>query len=376
MTYRLAAGVLVAWLAVGCSTGPKAGPLVITGAGDSPTNNVVRVTGLSGAELRAVAAANLDEAATRALLTVSPSEAEAAPVAGRIVATETALDFQPRSPFDLNRHYVVRFDPSHLPTPRQSPAIRTIVRFSSATAEEPTFVTAVYPSAETWPENVRRFHVHFSGPMSRTSGLTFVHLQDEQGREIRDMLMAAAWNDAGTQLTIELAPERSAGTTNEQVEPRRLVRGRRYRIAIDQAWPDTRERPLAASFTRAFTAGPPATAPIDLRSWRITAPKAGTRTPVALVFPSPLDHALLLEAIVVRTADGRTPAGSTATGAAERAWTFTPTSPWNAGAYQLAVRTTLEDPAGNGIGRRATDSGVRPQPPTSATTEALSFDVR
>jgi len=36
---------------------------------------------------------------------------------------------------------------------------------------------------------------------------------------------------------------------------------------------------------------------------------------------------------------------------AETRWTFTPKQPWRAGAYQLLALDTLEDVAGNQIGR-------------------------
>jgi hypothetical protein len=56
---------------------------------------------------------------------------------------------------------------------------------------------------------------------------------------------------------------------------------------------------------------------------------------------------------VLRVLDpsGRSVAGHVYVEAGETAWRFTPDERWKPGAYQLEVETTLEDLAGNSIGR-------------------------
>ena len=90
--------------------------------------------------------------------------------------------------------------------------------------------------------------------------------------------------------------------------------------------------------------------PLDPAAWTIESPHVGTREPVTIRFPWPLDHGLLQRAITVRNADVPV-AGQVSLQDGERGWSFVPRQPWIPGAYALDVLTALEDPAGNRIGR-------------------------
>ena len=61
----------------------------------------------------------------------------------------------------------------------------------------------------------------------------------------------------------------------------------------------------------------------------------------------------------------------------ERRWTFTPDNVWRRGRYQLIIHTTLEDLAGNNIGKPFEVDlfeGVERRLPT--TTVKLSFEIQ
>ena len=95
---------------------------------------------------------------------------------------------------------------------------------------------------------------------------------------------------------------------------------------------------------------PPAKAPLDPRAWRIERPAAGSRGALVVTFPKPLDHGLLTRALgVVR--NGESIAGDISIEAAETRWIFTPREPCRAGPHDLLALDTLEDAAGNQIGR-------------------------
>ena len=81
------------------------------------------------------------------------------------------------------------------------------------------------------------------------------------------------------------------------------------------------------------------------------APAAGTLTPLSVAFPEPLDHGLLLRALGVLSPDGQAVPGKIDIGTHELTWSFTPQSPWAPGAYNIVAFGTLEDLAGNRIGR-------------------------
>jgi hypothetical protein len=88
-----------------------------------------------------------------------------------------------------------------------------------------------------------------------------------------------------------------------------------------------------------------------MSSWRIAAPPAGTRDPLVVTFPKPLDHGLLARGIGVEDGGGRTIEGDVSLEAADRRWAFRPRAAWSAGEYRLVALSILEDPAGNRIGR-------------------------
>ena len=68
---------------------------------------------------------------------------------GSYTVTDSALSFTPLFPFDSGRAYLVAFDPAHLPHPRQSPPISTVVRLAALESHPTTTVTAIYPSGES-----------------------------------------------------------------------------------------------------------------------------------------------------------------------------------------------------------------------------------
>ena len=95
---------------------------------------------------------------------------------------------------------------------------------------------------------------------------------------------------------------------------------------------------------------PPDLAPLDPKVWTIAAPHKGTRDPISVTFPEPLDHGLLLRAVGVRR-NGAPIVGDVRVDAHETRWTMTPNEPWRAGDYSVIALGILEDLAGNRIGR-------------------------
>ena len=272
------------------------------------------------------------------------------PVAGKYAVEGDLLRFTPLFPFDPGRRYEVRYRGRA----DGSAAIRTTVSMRPAAPAAPTVVTRVFPSADVVPENQLRLYIHFSAPMGRRGGLEHVKLLDERGAEVPDPFLpldAEFWNTDRTRYTVFFDPGRQKRgiLPNREMGPS-LVAGRRYTLVVDRGWIDGQGHPLERTFTRAFRAGPPELRPLDTASWRVTAPAAGTRDPLSVAFPAPLDHGLLLRAVGVRR-DGRTVAGDVSIDAHETRWSLTPVEAWTAGGYELIALSILEDLAGNRIGR-------------------------
>ncbi len=132
---------------------------------------------------------------------------------------------------------------------------------------------------------------------------------------------------------------------------RSLVAGRAYTLIVSREWLDADGMPLKEEFRRRFTVGPPDERPLDQHTWRVDRPRAGTRDPLSVTFPEPLDHGLLQRALGVADTNGRILQGEQRVSAQETRWEFVPAAAWRSGDYFLQALTILEDMAGNRIGR-------------------------
>jgi hypothetical protein len=130
-----------------------------------------------------------------------------------------------------------------------------------------------------------------------------------------------------------------------------LAEGGRYTLLVDSTWRDALGRELGKSFRRDIVVGAAYRQKIDTTRWVLHSPVKGSRNPLVIEFPIPLDHGLLLRSLGVEDARGRTVAGEGSVAPGEKAWQFTPGNEWSSGDYNLVVLSILEDGAGNRIDR-------------------------
>jgi hypothetical protein len=160
------------------------------------------------------------------------------------------------------------------------------------------------------------------------------------------------WDPRGERLTLLFDP----GRIKTGLKPREelgpiLHPGETYTFVVDRGWLDASGEPLGAEYRKTFRAGPTDNQPPDPANWSMQVPAEGTRLPLTLTFPEPLDGAMLMRVITIADGDGRAVAGEVSVEAEETVWRFTPERPWRAGAYSVCVDKDLEDLAGNSIGR-------------------------
>ena len=143
-------------------------------------------------------------------------------------------------------------------------------------------MTAIYPSAAELPENQLRFYLHFSAPMSRGELYDHVRLLRADGTQVEGAFLEIGeelWDAAGTRLTLLFDPGRmKRGLKPREIFGPVLEDGKKYRIVVDAKWHDADGQPLAAQFVKEFTAGPMNETAIDHKAWKISPPKAGTRS--------------------------------------------------------------------------------------------------
>jgi hypothetical protein len=340
------------------------------------TRAAIELTGLTDDE-RAALKDDAPAAVWESLLTVSVQAAnpEATPpaVAGRYSVTDRGVRFTPAFPFQPGRRYDVRVDLGRFRRDEPHTLRTTVALPGGETPPAEARVMGVSPAGQAVPENLLRFYIWFSAPMSRETGLPHVTLTDERSGVVAGAFLpvdGGFWNHDFTRYTLYFDPGRvKEGILPNERMGRPLVAGHRYRLAIATTWRDAQGAPLVEPFEHRFVAGPAAKAPLDLDTWQIALPPAGTRQPIVLRSPVPLDHAIALRAVGITSAGGEAVDGDVSLDVTDTRWQLVPREPWQAGSYSIVALETLEDPAGNRIGRAfETPIDDRRPPPTPRLT--------
>ena len=338
------AGTSSAGCAIGIGRDEAPTRIVINTSAERATVDVVDVTSAQIEALRGIESRDAWAQVFRVAVA-----ADQPPMLGDYAVEGRRIRFTPMFPLDPGRQYHVTFAPSG------SDPITATVGVAATHTAPTTTVADVFPSGGVIPENQLRFYLHFSAPMGMKGGLDYVRLLDDQGKEVTDPFLpldAEFWNDDRTRYTVFFDPGRQKrGIPVIEAMGRSLTEGKPVTLVVDAEWRDGNGLPLKESFRRTFMVGPPDERPLDHTAWQISAPTAGTRTPLTVAFPEPLDHGLLLRALGVQGGDGTPIAGDIIVGRGEVTWSFTPRELWQAGAHNLVALGMLEDLAGNRIGR-------------------------
>lgn len=302
---------------------------------------------------------------------------------GSYRVADNLIHFQPQFPLERGVIYHTVFRPANLPGGESGRFPDVVSRFQlPALNRKPTTVVAqVYPSGDVLPENLLKFYVHFSAPMSSGNIYEHIHLREETGRLVELPFLELGeelWNAEMTRLTLFIDPGRIKREVKplEEIGPA-LEAGKRYTLEIDTAWLDSAGLPLSKPFRKKFRVSAPDREPPTPAAWKIKPPKAATVDMLIVNFPEPMDHALALRVINVTDATGRSVDGTNSLSKHETRWTFTPNKPWTVGQHQLHVSNTIEDRAGNNIGK-AFEEDLREGTQRRFTNQVvkLSFEVK
>jgi len=351
------------------------------------TNYGVTITGVTERALRALQQSNWTVAQWQRLLRIEAEPEDGLShlgqpaMLGSYRADSAGIHFQPQFPLLPRLTYRASFSPFQLPGGTPAPIVTSTFKLPARPPGPPTVVRQIHPSADILPENLLKFYLHFSAPMSGGHIYDHIHLRDQTGRAVDLPFLEIdeeLWDPAMTRLTLFIDPGRIKREVKplEDVGPA-LEKGKRYTLTIDTNWLDADARPLQAAFTKAFQVGPAWRTPIDVAQWKLAAPAAGSKDALSVRFPVPLDHALAQRLMWVVRGSGERVAGTIALADEERQWTFVPAQAWSGGAHRVAVQNNIEDLAGNNIGKAfEVDLFESVQPRLSNAVTYLEFGVR
>jgi hypothetical protein len=331
---------------------------------DEPAIRLVEQNGKSvafeAAHLPENAAANLAKSegeslanALRVFVGRAATEGQPA-IVGKLEFSGDTLRFTPSFPLKAGLDYRIELN---LPASGGNDPLRLdkVVSLPAAPRPAAAQVTKIYPTAATLPENQLRFYLHFSAPMRRGEAYEHLQLLAEDGKPVHAPFLELGeelWDPSATRLTLLIDPGRiKKGLTPREEHGPVLTAGGKYQLVVTKGWRDASGQVLAADFAKPFTVGPAIERVIDEKTWKVGPPRSGSRSPLVVRFPYPLDHALLGRTITVESAAGTHIDGEVTVGPEEKSWEFRPDQPWAAGTYELVIDTVLEDQAGNRVGR-------------------------
>ena len=303
-----------------------------------------------------------------------PGVADLPDIFGSYLFLETGVRFLPHFPFEPGVPFRAIFDPQQLGRPELSEVLSLEFSLPRDMSTARTEVKRVFPSCDSLPENLLRLYVCFSSPMQRGRAEEHITLLGPDGRPAPDVLYRPPielWDSSMMYLTILLDP----GRIKRWVGPNRalgppLRAGQEYTLAVGSGMLDLSGRPLREPFYKSFLATEAVREPIAVEQWKILPPATKSRQPLELMFPKPLDWALLGQSITIASDDGQPIDGRIGIDQGERRWSFTPESRWTPGPYCIRVAPHLEDVCGNSL------LGAFDRPLRSACELASEVDER
>lgn len=276
------------------------------------------------------------------------------PILGSYEITKSGITFTPQFPFSQHLAYRAELKlPASMSSKEKKissiwiPEVRTLTPI--------TEVTQIYPTSNDLPENLLKFYLTFSNPMSGGHVYDHIHLFNESMNEVELPFLELGeelWDDTMERLTLFIDPGRIKRGVKplEEIGPS-LQNGKKFRLVIDQDWKDASGRKLKRSFTKEFTVTKPDRQAIDTNNWEIIPPKSQSENDLIIKFGEPLDYALSRRLIVFHSPEGNWVEGTSRLGVNETELHFKPKSKWQKGKHSIRIQTILEDLAGNNVGK-------------------------
>lgn len=317
---------------------------------DTSEGHVVVHKGLQSADIRWIQKSLSELSETRKIsdrfqVVLSETDATASMVTGTYYLSGDSLRFTPDEPFRKGKQYYVKavvqdWEPVELSF---SIAVR---------ATAPTRVTQVYPTTDQIPENLHRFHVHFSAPVQQSNLAQHLRLEDSTGVPIADVFdnpKMQTWSADGLRLTLRLDEQDTSREALAQADPQRirLKRGKSMRLVVANTLMDSNGKPLSKAYFKSFQVVQPDTRRPKPHRWKMELPEGGSMDPLIIQLDEPYDHHQLMETMRIRNWSGNGFLKSVKADAGGMTLYVYAKEPWWPGVYYLQLDATLRDLAGN-----------------------------
>ncbi|MEM9297518.1 MAG: hypothetical protein AAGA64_03945 [Bacteroidota bacterium] len=215
-------------------------------------------------------------------------------------------------------------------------------------ADNLTYITSFFPTADTLPSNVLRCYVYFSNAMGLDDPYDHIKVTDSKGEPLTEPFVEipeGLWDESRTRLTLLFHPGRIKRGVGPNMSKGEIFKEKEtYTIELSQGWVDGQGRPLKQRFSKTFFIDKAERNSINIEEWAVNIPYAQTKEALALKTGRMLDQALIRRMVKVYSKEGIVP-GNWSLGTFFHS--FIPEYPWGAGDYILKVDPRLEDVSGN-----------------------------
>jgi hypothetical protein len=274
---------------------------------------------------------------------------------------DNAIRFTPRFPFAMHVVYVATFDAAQLAhntnevyLPAMEPDKLELEFSSSKATQPPAEVKAVYPSSNALPENLLKFHLVFSKPMTIGEVYTRVKLLDGHGKEVDKPFLVVdqeLWDGQMKTVTILFDPGRIKRGLRPNLEMKpALAQGELYTLRVQEGWKDIDGLPTTKPFTKTFRCIKADRLSPVASSYEVIAPQFENSS-LILNLREPHDFTLLSNGLKVFDSMHNIIEGTVIVRDNESAIEFVPKNPWLESNYTIRINPLLEDLAGNNLNR-------------------------
>lgn len=213
----------------------------------------------------------------------------------------------------------------------------------------PPQLTEIYPRSKQLPANLLKFYLYFDQPMREGREIfDLIHIEDDSGKRVHaPWRRLELWNEDATRLTLWIHPGRIKRGVNlrEQLGPV-LVPGKHYTLVIEKSIRSAKGIPCQKDFRHTFFTLAEDHERPSPQAWKRHSAIAGTRLPLEVESPEPLDHALLTRYVKVYR-NGKLIHTTFSMGIHDNRFSLFPCEPWEPAEYEVRVGKQLEDLAGN-----------------------------
>ncbi len=306
-------------------------------------------------------------------------------ISGGYEVGDSTVTFVPDFPFTRGVEYEATFfaeelagNANEVHLPRMSSA-RLDLNFKLDESNSPApVIKAVYPTSGELPENLLRFHIEFSSPMTRGDVYKRVHLLDENKREVENAILIVdeeLWDDEMHSVTVMLDPGRIKRGLRANLEMKPpMIAGRKYSLVVDAGWKNSEGVEMKEKFTKTFRCYSADRSRPAADRWTLIAPSKHD-APLIIKMKESFDITLARNAIVVQDARGKTVEGTLTVSEDESILSFKPRNFWSNESYTVLVNPKLEDLAGNNF-ERPFDTDVNEKVTKASAASPLVFSVR